>query len=122
MLLHRKCLPERYSIRHHHIVDQSLEPWRHARDVVIGAMSGCVSELVLTRLLPGDHSIVVKRERIQSVLYGCIEVPVYLVAAISAVCYVVARFFIVIEAFIALRSLPPEAYEVPSWVQWLPHL
>ena len=36
--------------------------------------------------------------------------------------YVFGRCFIVIEAFISLRSLPEQAFQTPSWTQWIPHL
>jgi hypothetical protein len=36
--------------------------------------------------------------------------------------YVGARVFILIEAFIFLRSLPPGAYQTPNWTLWLLHL
>lgn len=44
-------------------------------------------------------------------------------AVILLVCvYIPARCFIIVEAFISLRSLPPEAYETPDWSQWIPHI
>jgi hypothetical protein len=36
--------------------------------------------------------------------------------------YVSARLFILIEAFISIRSLPEGAYQTPNWTAWLPHL
>jgi hypothetical protein len=36
--------------------------------------------------------------------------------------YVSSRFFILIEAFISIRSLPEGAYQTPNWTSWLPHL
>ena len=32
-----------------------------------------------------------------------------------------ARAFIVIEAFVSIRQLPLAAYETPSWSQIMPH-
>jgi hypothetical protein len=34
--------------------------------------------------------------------------------------YVVARSYIVLEAFLSLRALPPEAYQTPEWTSWWP--
>ena len=41
---------------------------------------------------------------------------------ILAVLFFSSRTYIVIEAFISLRSLPPEMYQTPQWPNWLPHL
>lgn len=37
-------------------------------------------------------------------------------------CYVFARLFLVVEAFISIRSLPADAYDTPSWTSLIPHL
>ena len=36
--------------------------------------------------------------------------------------FVLARLYLVAEAFISLRRLPIEAYQTPAWTQWIPHL
>lgn len=36
--------------------------------------------------------------------------------------FVLARVYLVVEAFISLRDLPVEAYQTPAWTQWIPHL
>ncbi len=36
--------------------------------------------------------------------------------------FILARLFLVAEAFISLRKLPIEAYLTPAWTQWIPHL
>jgi hypothetical protein len=36
--------------------------------------------------------------------------------------YVLARFFLVFEAFFSLRALPLEMYQAPQWTQYLSHL
>jgi hypothetical protein len=33
-----------------------------------------------------------------------------------------ARVYIVVEAFLSLRSMPATVYETPNWPQWFPHL
>ena len=42
--------------------------------------------------------------------------------AIAGLFYVGSRVFLVIEAFLSLRSLPPGAYLTPDWSNLLPHL
>ena len=46
-----------------------------------------------------------------------IGVPVFL----CGLSLVLARAFIVVEAFISIRELPAAAYDTPSWTQVLPH-
>ena len=36
--------------------------------------------------------------------------------------YIPARIFLVVEAFIGLRSMPLDVYQTPEWTQWIPHL
>ena len=43
-------------------------------------------------------------------------------AAMCGALYLAARAFLVIEAFISLRSLPVDAYATPPWTQIFPHL
>ena len=54
-----------------------------------------------------------------------LSIPALLAAVVAVLlllCYVAARAFIVVEAFICLRSQPPSAYVVSSWASWFPHL
>lgn len=43
-------------------------------------------------------------------------------ATVCGIAYLMARAFLVVEAFISLRSLPASAYETPDWAQLFPHL
>ena len=36
--------------------------------------------------------------------------------------FVFGRTFLVLEAFISLRSQPPSAYQQPAWTQYIPHI
>ena len=45
-----------------------------------------------------------------------------LLCGICGAAWIVARAFLVIEAFISIRSLPAEAYDTPNWTQVFPHL
>jgi predicted membrane protein len=43
-------------------------------------------------------------------------------ACVLGPCYVAARAFIVVECLISLRQLPVDAYKVPLWSQFWPHV
>jgi hypothetical protein len=42
--------------------------------------------------------------------------------SVCGICYIFARSFLVIEAFISIRQLPLAAYSTPNWSQIIPHL
>jgi hypothetical protein len=42
--------------------------------------------------------------------------------SLCALVYTSARLFILLEAFISVRSVPEGAYQTPNWTSWLPHL
>ena len=44
------------------------------------------------------------------------------VCSICGVCYIFARIFLIVEAFVSLRSLPGAVFLVPSWALSVPHL
>ncbi|CAF9910276.1 MAG: hypothetical protein GOMPHAMPRED_007029 [Gomphillus americanus] len=44
------------------------------------------------------------------------------IATICGIGYVLARAFLVVEAFISLRSMPQDVFYTPDWVQVIPHL
>ena len=44
------------------------------------------------------------------------------VCGVCGLAYGASRLFLVIEAFISIRALPPKAYDTPDWSQVLPHL
>ena len=50
-----------------------------------------------------------------------VMVPIYVIAAASCV-YVAARVYLVVEAFISLRDVPPGVYLTPEWTRYLVHL
>lgn len=47
---------------------------------------------------------------------------IYVLSVIGGTLYVIARLYLVIEAFVSLRSLPASVYESPSWILSVPHL
>lgn len=50
------------------------------------------------------------------------HVVLYVLCCIGGSLYVVARVYLVAEAFVSLRALPASAYNSPSWVLTVPHL
>ena len=48
-----------------------------------------------------------------------VGIGVLVVVCGGALC--AARCFIVVEAFVSIRSLPASAYETPKWSSILPH-
>ncbi|KAK0710086.1 hypothetical protein B0T26DRAFT_861322 [Lasiosphaeria miniovina] len=51
-----------------------------------------------------------------------IQIGLFFLAFPAAVFYVLARIYLVVEAFVSLRSLPSGAYSSTEWTQYLPHL
>lgn len=50
------------------------------------------------------------------------HVLLYVLCAIGGILYVVARTYLVVEAFVSVRALPAAAYQSPSWVLTVPHV
>lgn len=53
---------------------------------------------------------------------GFFVILLLVVGGISLVFYFLCRGFLVVEAFIGLRSLPGDVFRTPDWTQYLPHL
>lgn len=47
---------------------------------------------------------------------------VYALCSICGIAYVLARVFLVVEAFVSIRKLPAASYDTPGWTQLVPHL
>lgn len=50
------------------------------------------------------------------------HVVIYMLCFIGGTLYVIARTYLVVEAFVSVRALPASAYQSPSWVLTVPHL
>ncbi|KAK4160307.1 hypothetical protein QBC43DRAFT_293034 [Cladorrhinum sp. PSN259] len=57
-----------------------------------------------------------------SVISGILRLYAILLVPIFTLCAVLFRIFIVVEAFISLRSVSIGVYWTPSWIQMLPHV
>ncbi|TFK65788.1 hypothetical protein BDN72DRAFT_180152 [Pluteus cervinus] len=60
-----------------------------------------------------------RRERMAKVLYPFFEKVSFFLGPIP---YILARFCVLILAFLALRNLPPDALKNLSWTSYIPHL
>jgi hypothetical protein len=47
---------------------------------------------------------------------------VRIICSICGLAYLLARAFLIVEAFVALRLLPVAAYVVPEWTLGVPHI
>lgn len=50
------------------------------------------------------------------------HIVIYAFSCVGGTLYVVARVYLVVEAFVSLRALPASTYASPSWVLSVPHL
>jgi TRAP-type C4-dicarboxylate transport system permease small subunit len=56
---------------------------------------------------------------IPACLAGCLLWPCFIGLLLA---FIFSRLFLVVEAFISMRSLPIGAYSTVSWVGFLPHI
>ncbi len=49
------------------------------------------------------------------------SIPLVACCAVCGAMYILARAFLVIEAFLSIKQLPASAYETPDWTQLIPH-
>ena len=49
------------------------------------------------------------------------RLPIYIPLWILGCVFLGARGYLVVEAFVSVRALPPQAYVTPSWIQLFPH-
>ena len=53
------------------------------------------------------------------IIYQTIHISLIFLGPLA---YILARFFLLVEAFLALRALPPGAHAVIEWTSFLPHI
>jgi hypothetical protein len=71
----------------------------------------------VSRILAGSSSLC---QMVGTTYFG--KVLVVVAQLLPLALYCAARAFVVVEAFISLRSLPADAYRTPNGTAWLPHL
>lgn len=106
---------------HQYFITASERRWWRFSSVFIVA-SGVVISLRTTDLKVGDRWSNDETKRWYLVLLIFVELPLIYSPVIASVIYVVARFYLVLEALISLRQLPINAYQSPRFVQSIPHL
>lgn len=52
-----------------------------------------------------------------------VDIPLLALVPVLMCCavYVISRAYVILEGFISLRALPPDAYQSVDWMVWLPH-
>ncbi|KAJ9602090.1 hypothetical protein H2200_013450 [Cladophialophora chaetospira] len=60
----------------------------------------------------------------RGIVSNVIIVPWWRIPAsiIVAIVYSICRLYVLVESFVALRELPPSAYQQVDWGRWLPHI
>jgi hypothetical protein len=59
---------------------------------------------------------------LQIFLAGLFMLVIPIPLVVSLLVYIPARIYLVLDAFLSLRSAPVELYQTPNWTQWIPHL
>jgi len=60
---------------------------------------------------------------VQDGIFGkVVGIALYAFLALALPIYAASRFFIIIESFLSIRSLPVGVYWIPAWLQMFPHL
>ncbi len=82
-----------------------------------------ISFLLEYSMLAGEHwakkSMFLRPFLWLSLILTCFYI--FIVACLYGA-YICSRAFLIIEAFISLRTLPVTAYDTAAWTQWIPHL
>lgn len=62
-----------------------------------------------------DRFVALEATTVEYVFFG-------FVAMVCGCAYILARFFLVVDAIVSLRRLPEAAYNTPNWAMLIPHL
>lgn len=99
------------------------EPKQVNRISTVDSLSNKESPRMLPSLLDrlrsvagGLKTIFLARDPATDIPY-LVLVPVLMCCAV----YITSRVYVILEGFISLRALPPDAYQSVDWTIWLPH-
>ncbi|MCJ1403744.1 hypothetical protein MMC11_006967 [Xylographa trunciseda] len=94
--------------------------WRASSVIIAGSGLVWVMLNMLARTFKGFHTYWKRVEYLHA--HWASLVGLGSTATICGLLYILARVYLVIEAFISLRQLPELAYETLQWTQLVPHL
>lgn len=117
-------------VNHHMVIDEIFPDehsmWHNCGRFFLGLLKSVVSLMRYYIFYKFDESLTNWRTDVLQALMaavGWFVIAIFLAICLaSLVLYCLCRSFLVVEAFISLRRLPPLAYSTPSWPQYLPHL
>lgn len=66
--------------------------------------------------------VYIQRSNDKPILVWVVVMPVRVIGGIGCVVYVISRLLLLVLPFIALRSLPVEAYQTVQWTTFIPHV
>ena len=95
---------------------------RHDQKWHLRFYSWMLDFVVTTLENSGRHFFFVRRVGAEWKTHFILAAVLRIAVWLGALAAVASRVFIVVEAFISLRSMPPKMYETPDWPNWIPHL
>jgi hypothetical protein len=106
----------------HDFFPSAFEQWMWRASALYIMWSGLVwlSINVLAQVFPAVDRYWVKA--LNGHLHWWHYVVLLGLCTICGTCYIAARLYLVVEAFVSLRQLPASAYLTPDWSLLIPHL
>ncbi|KAF8956540.1 hypothetical protein BDZ97DRAFT_1851422 [Flammula alnicola] len=87
-----------------------LSLWRISALVITAEPAWLALAFPLERFVESDHR------------FMWVRWPAYIPLLLGLPLYVIARIFLLTEAFLSLRAQPPAAYQSIEWTSVIPHL
>lgn len=111
-----------HSAAWHHYFPSKLEAWLWRASSVCIASAGLLWSIINLLAQISTSFKAYWKDVIELRAHWTSLVGLGSLATVCGTAYLIARAFLVVEAFISLRSLPASAYETPDWTQLFPHL
>lgn len=111
-----------HSAAWHHYFPSKLEAWLWRASSVCIASAGLIWSVINLLAQISTSFKAYWKDVIELRAHWISLVGLGSLATVCGTAYLMARAFLVVEAFISLRSLPASAYETPDWTQLFPHL